>query len=93
MRDLVVTTISGLVIFGIEESQGPLAGWVSGLGHFWEEVFEGVHEFFANFTLFLVFIHVAGVLLESLIHGENLVAAMVSGKKISDNGHHEEKLK
>lgn len=93
MLSLVVTTISGLVIFGIEESQGPLAGWVSGLGHFWEEVFEGVHEFFANFTLFLVFIHVAGVLLESLIHGENLVAAMVSGKKISDNGHHEEKLK
>ncbi len=93
MLSLIITTLSGLVIFGIEESQGPLAEWVSGFSHFWEEVFEGVHEFFANFTLFLVFVHVAGVLLESLIHRENLVAAMVSGKKSGHKSCHEENYK
>lgn len=78
---LLVTTISGMAVYGAEEQAGPLAGWLGSLSHVWEEVFEGVHEFFANFTLFLVVVHVAGVLVESLLHGENLVRAMFTGRK------------
>ena len=39
------------------------------------------HEFFSNFTLLLVVIHLGGVLIESLVHKENLVASMFNGFK------------
>ena len=81
MLSLFMTSFSGLIIFGIEESQGPLASWLSGTSHSVEDFFEEIHEFFANFTLFLVLVHVAGVLIESLIHKENLVSSMINGKK------------
>ncbi|MGE5257209.1 MAG: cytochrome b/b6 domain-containing protein [Hyphomicrobiales bacterium] len=44
---------------------------------FWEEIHEGM----TDFMIFLVVVHVGGVIVSSWIHQENLVLAMITGKK------------
>lgn len=78
---LLATTVFGMAVYAAEEQAGPLVGWLGGVDGFWKEAFEGLHEFFANLTLLMVAVHVAGVLVESLLHGENLVRAMITGRK------------
>lgn len=74
---LLATVITGFAVYGADQAAGPLAS----IGSANEEMWEEVHEFFANFTLVLVVVHVIGVAVESYIHRENLARAMVQGFK------------
>ncbi len=85
MLSLLLTTVTGLATYGAEEMAGPLAETMRNLPHASGKVFEEIHEFFANFTLLLVVLHLAGVVVASLQHGENLPRSMVNGMKERDH--------
>ncbi|NOY15321.1 MAG: cytochrome B [Gammaproteobacteria bacterium] len=81
IASLLLTSFTGLVLYAVAEQTGPLAGMITITSEFIRGALEETHEFFANFTLFLVFVHVAGVIIESFIHRENLTRAMLTGNK------------
>jgi len=81
LTSLLATGFTGMITLGIEEHAGPLAGWVQVMGWHNDDVAEELHEFFANFTLLLVFCHVSGVIVESFLHRDNLIKAMFTGRK------------
>jgi cytochrome b len=69
--------IYGLLLLGV------LSG-VTGYATYNEiggDLFEELHEVLSNSMLVLVAVHVAGVLVSSLLHRENLVRSMITGYK------------
>lgn len=48
-----------------------------------EEFWEEIHEASSDLMLFLIFLHITGVILSARLHDENLVKAMFTGKKLA----------
>ncbi|MGE3536340.1 MAG: cytochrome b/b6 domain-containing protein [Candidatus Tectimicrobiota bacterium] len=75
---LLALVLTGLLVLGGEEKQGPLATVVSyALG----SAAKPVHRWLVYLLLVMVTGHVVGVLLESLLTSDNLVRAIITGWK------------
>lgn len=74
----LLVCVSGLVVLGAEESHGILEGFS---GHPLGELTKELHESLSWLMFALVLMHLAGVVIESLAHRENLAKAMLTGRK------------
>jgi len=81
IASLLATTLSGLAVYGGQELSGPLASMLSNIPESGAHALEEIHETLANLSLLLIGLHLAGVAFSSLQHKENLVRAMITGFK------------
>jgi len=73
---------SGLTTLAVIDFDGPLTYFTANVSDDDAYAIQEVHEFLPNITLILIGLHVAGVILSSRLHNENLVRSMVTGYKL-----------
>ena len=81
LATLLLTTLSGLALYGASLQAGPLAQWMTGAIWLQADWLEETHEALAHLCVILVLFHIAGVIFDSFLHRENLVKAMITGIK------------
>jgi len=79
----LIVAVTGLIVLGGEERHGPLASFIP---YIVGQTSHELHEVLAWTMAGLAGVHVLGVIVESLVHRENLVAAMFSGYKYGQGG-------
>ncbi len=81
----LISVLSGVVVYGTQEGMGILSFLNSSI--FREmELFEEIHELCANAFMIVIFIHIAGVLMDRVLHKSKALESMISGYKDSDTG-------
>jgi hypothetical protein len=73
-----VTATTGLFSATRRGQGGPFAGLLG------DEGLSGIHETLGNLMIFLVILHVCGVALHYLVARDNIVGAMITGRKRLD---------
>jgi hypothetical protein len=74
---------TGALVYAGPEFEGPLTGI---LGKRDAKAIKELHEALSGGLIALVALHVAGVLASSFLEGQNLVAGMVTGRKLAADG-------
>ena len=80
---LALFIVSGLLTLGTIDYEGPLAFLANRVSDEASYAFRHLHEFLPIVGLVLVVLHILGVVVASIQHNENLVRAMLTGKKES----------
>jgi len=78
---LIFTGFTGMATIA-SEGKGPLANTF--IANFSGELMGEIHEVFTSVLLTLIILHIVGVIFSSLAEEENLVRAMLTGKKLKE---------
>jgi len=81
LAGLMVLTLSGVMLYGLENTSLPFASLMDGINLDMILRIENLHGFMANLLALFVLYHVAGVLVESHLQKQNLIRAMITGYK------------
>jgi hypothetical protein len=80
----LASVISGVVVYGTQEGMGILSSLNTSL--FKEmDFFEDLHEFFVNAFMVVIFMHIAGVLLDRVLHKSQTLNSIVTGYKTAND--------
>ena len=79
----VLVGLTGILTLGADEQQGLAAGWFS---YGQARLLKELHELGATAMLLVVMGHITGVVVESVLHKENLARSMVTGLKMTEAG-------
>ncbi len=75
---LTALGVSGFIVLGGQENEGALAAFVNYQSG---KTARNIHEILAFLLLAMIGAHLAGVIMESILSRENLVRAMITGRK------------
>ena len=77
------SVLTGMIVYGAQEGMGIFS--FLNISLFRDmEMFEEIHEFFTNSFMAVIFIHIAGVVLDKILHKSSAVESMVGGYKNMD---------
>lgn len=78
LLNLLIITLSGVALDGAENRAGPLADSMLFL---YTDMIKSLHELATDIWVVMVALHLLGVVHTSIVHRENLVRSMVTGRK------------
>lgn len=93
LATIAMTLATGLVTLSVIDFEGPLLFLANEVTDETSYAFRRIHEFLPTAGLMLVALHLLGVLVGSIQHRENLVKAMITGKKALPSIPNQEKSK
>lgn len=79
----LLVSVTGVLTLGGEERHGPLAAWIPFQVGFNAHI---LHLILAWLLLGVVGAHLLGIIIESVLHRDNLIAAMITGYKAGPHG-------
>ncbi|WP_294965489.1 cytochrome b/b6 domain-containing protein [Sulfurimonas sp.] len=79
----LASVVSGVIVYGTQEGMGLLS--FLNISLFKDmDLFEDIHELFANAFMAVIFMHIAGVVLDKVLHKSDAVGSMIDGYKKGD---------
>lgn len=81
LAGLLMLTFSGVLLYSLESSSLPFSSLMAAADLDTILFIEALHAWVADILALSVLLHIAGVLVESILQKQNLIGAMVSGYK------------
>jgi cytochrome b len=76
----LASVVSGVLVYGVQEGMGVLSFLNTTLFKDME-IFEDIHELITNAFMLVIFAHISGVLLDTILHKSNVIKSMKDGYK------------